>query len=96
MKRPSWMRKSRCRRDREPEDPHETAGPNRECTPVAPPSPNPNPTRRNGSIRGREPAPSRRWSSAVRGVRYGMVLLSMIWFMLPPDLRDLLINAVSR
>lgn len=47
-------------------------------------------------MRGREPAPSRRWSSAVRGVRYGMVLLSMIWFMLPSDLRDLLINAVSR
>lgn len=26
MKRPSWMRKSRCKRNREPEDPHETAG----------------------------------------------------------------------
>jgi len=29
-------------------------------------------------------------------VRYGMTLLSMIWILLPDDLRNLLVNALSR
>jgi len=39
---------------------------------------------------------SRRWAYAMLGVRYGMALLSMIWILLPDDLRNLLVNALSR
>jgi hypothetical protein len=39
---------------------------------------------------------SRRWAYTMLSVRYGMALLSMIWILLPDDLRNLLVNALSR
>lgn len=43
-----------------------------------------------------ETNPSRRLAYAMLGVRYGMALLRMIWILLPDDLRNLLVNALSR
>jgi hypothetical protein len=43
-----------------------------------------------------ESSPSRRWAYALLGLHYGMTLLSMIWILLPDDLRNLLVNALSR
>lgn len=91
-----WIRKRRCKRPKEPADPWETAGPHREWTPMAPPSPNPNPHQEEREHEGSQPIPSRRWASALLSVRYGIALLSMTWVLVPPDLRDLLVNAVSR
>jgi hypothetical protein len=45
---------------------------------------------------GSETNPSRRWAHAMIGVSYGMALLSTIWALLPDDLRNLLVNALSR
>jgi hypothetical protein len=43
-----------------------------------------------------ETSPSRRWAYAMLGVRYGMALLSMIWILLPDDLRNVLVSALLR
>ena len=43
-----------------------------------------------------ETSPSRRWAYIMLGVRYGMALLAIIWTLLPDDLRNLLVSALSR
>lgn len=45
---------------------------------------------------GSEASLSRRWAYAMLGVRYGMALLWIIWVLSPDDLRNLLVNALSR
>jgi hypothetical protein len=39
---------------------------------------------------------SYRWTYVMIGVRRGMALLSTLWALLPDDLRDVLVNALSR
>jgi hypothetical protein len=39
---------------------------------------------------------SYRWTYVMIGVRCGMALLSTLWALLPDDLRDALVNALSR
>jgi hypothetical protein len=54
-------------------------------------------TRRKGQEpKDSETSLSRRWAYAMLGVRYGMALLLVIWTLLPDDLRNLLVSALSR
>lgn len=95
MAGPRWRRKRRRRQTKELDDPCETAGPNRECSPVAPPSTNPNPLEEGRAPEGSDTLPSRRWAYAMCSVRCGVELLSLIWILLPDDLRNMLINTLS-
>jgi hypothetical protein len=54
------------------------------------------PERKGQEPEGSETNPSRRWAHAMNGVRYGMALLWTIWVLLPDDLRNLFVNALSR
>lgn len=88
-----WMRKRRYRRGKKSEDSHETAGPNRDCRPVAPPPTNPHP-REGREHEDSEKVLARRQALIMIGIRYGVALLTVvIWVLLPADLRSVLSSA---
>jgi hypothetical protein len=95
MQWPRWKRKLPCNRTEGRDDPHATAGPSG-CNPgLAPPPNTPNPLQEERDLKGSEITLARRWASAMWVARRGMALLSLIWIMLPHELRDLLINTVQ-
>lgn len=89
---PWRRRKLPGNRTKESDDLYETAGPNWECRPAAPPPPNtPNPCQE------RDLKPSdftHRWACAIRVARRSSALLHLAWSLLPPEIRELLINIV--
>ena len=93
MKWRKWKRKLPCSRTED--NPYETAGPTRDCTPATPPPNNPPPSqerdRQLSDITSR-----RRWAYAIRVAHCCKTLLWLIWIMLPPEVRDMLINTVQR
>jgi hypothetical protein len=96
MKWPMWRRKRPCNRADELDDPYATAGPNRDCSPGAPPPNTPNPLQEERDPERSETTSARRWAYAMRVTRRSMTLLSLIWIMLPHELRNMLINMVDR
>jgi hypothetical protein len=93
-----WARRKRklpCNRTEGPDDPYATAGPNRDRSPVAPPPNTPHPLQEERDLQRSEVTSARRWACAMWVARRGMTLLSLIWIMLPHELRDMLINTVQ-
>jgi hypothetical protein len=96
MQWPRWIRKRLCSRTGELDDPYATAGPDRDCSPVAPPPDTPQPLLEERDTEPSEISSARRWVYAMRVARRSMKLLWQIWIMLPPELRDMLIDSVER
>jgi hypothetical protein len=94
MQWPRW--RTKLPRNQTEDDPYATTGPNWERSPVAPPPNIPHPRQEKRDFEPSDTISARRWARIMRLTRRSMALLSLIWIMLPHEIRDLLINTIQR